>query len=50
MMQSVLVHDPLFEMQGCEVLETPESQGSPLMQFSVTPVPWFCKSLWGPAS
>lgn len=46
-MQTVLVHDPLFEMQGCELLEFPESQGSSLMRFSVTPVPQLCKSLWG---
>lgn len=27
MMWMVLVHDPLFEMQGCEFPEAPESQG-----------------------
>lgn len=43
MMWTVLVRDPLFEMQGCELVEA----GKPLVHLSVTPVPWLYKRQLG---
>lgn len=48
-MLTVLVHDPLFEVQGYKLLGAPESPGEATSAALIMPIPSLYDSLWGPA-